>query len=547
MEIDSITDCDLRITNILTQNLVNVTAMRSNFPIFQFSNFPIPYILIFNRKYFLLLIAFITSGNLFAQKKTKIEILNADVLTAEVVNKQEVRKLKGNVQLKQDDVLMFCDSAYLFTAKNSLTAYNNVRITQGDSLTLTGNRLDYDGNKKYAIVKENVVLQDRQMTLTTDRLDYDMNKKVAFYLNGGTMTDAENRLYSKRGYYHSKSRDLFFRKEVELINPQYTMNCDTLQYNIITRKAFFHGPTTIKSANDFIYCETGWYNTSKNLAQFGKNAFLNSGSQYLYGDSLYYNRNKDFGKAVGNIRVIDTVENLLIEGQYAEHFSKLRKTFITKKVLVTKGFEKDSMFMTGDTIRSAYDTSGKYRILYGYNHVKVYNKDFQAACDSLIYSFVDSTMDLRIDPVFWFGVYQGTAENILVHTSQNNVTRVDLNQKSFILNREDSLRYGQVKGRNMVGLFRENALYQIDVNGNGESIYYVRDDDSAYIGMNKIASSNIKIGVKEQKVTRINFMQDPDAVLYPIKEADPAEFRLQGFRWRASERPLNVEALRPQL
>ena len=469
------------------------------------------------------------------------------MLTAEVINKQEVRKLKGNVQLKQDDVLMFCDSAYLYTAKNSLTAYNNVRITQGDSLTLTGNRLDYDGNKKYAVVKENVMLQDRQMTLTTDRLDYDMNKKVAFYLNGGTMTDAENRLYSKRGYYHAKSRDLFFRKEVELVNPQYTMNCDTLQYNIITRKAFFHGPTTIKSQNDFIYCETGWYNTSKNLAQFGKNAFLNSGSQYLYGDSLFYNRNKSFGKAVGNIRVIDTSENLLIEGQYAEHFANTKKTFITKKVLVTKGFEKDSLYMTGDTIRSAYDSTGKYRILRGYYHVKVYNKDFQAACDSLIYSFVDSTMDLRKDPVFWFGVYQGTAENILVHTSQNNVTRVDLNQKSFILNREDSLRYGQVKGRNMVGHFRENALYQIDVNGNGESIYYVRDDDSAYIGMNKIASSNIKIGVKEQKVTRINFMQDPDAILYPIKEADPAQFRLQGFRWRASERPLNVEALRPEL
>ena len=498
-------------------------------------------------KCFLLLIFILSVNQVSAQKKTKIEIVNSDLLTAEKIKNKEVRKLKGNVQLKQDDILMFCDSAYLYTETNSLTAYDNVRITQGDSLTLTGKRLDYDGNKKYAIVKENVVLQDRQMTLTTDRLDYDMSKKVAFYLNGGTMTDAENTLTSKRGYYHSKSHDLFFRKDVELINPKYTMNCDTLQYNIVSKKAIFHGPTTIQSEQDYIYCETGWYNTDKNLAQFGKNAFLNSGSQYLYGDSLYYNRNKSFGKAVGNIRIIDTSERLVIEGQYAEHFQNTRKTFITKQVLVTKAFEKDSLFMTGDTIRSAYDSTGKYRILRGYNHVKVYNKDFQAACDSLIYSFVDSTMDMRNDPVFWFGVYQGTAEQILVHTSQNNVTQVDLNTKSFILNKEDSLRYSQVKGRNMVGRFFDNELYQIDVNGNGESIYYVKDDDSAYIGMNKIASSNIKIGVKEQKVTRINFMQDPDAILHPIKEVNPLDFRLQGFRWRAAERPESKAALRPKI
>jgi lipopolysaccharide export system protein LptA len=440
--------------------------------------------------------------------------------------------------------MMYCDSAWFYVDKNSVTAYNNVRIVQGDSTTLRGNRLDYDGNRKYAIVKENVSLQDGQMTLTTDRIDYDMAKKTAFYVNTGKMTDGDNILYSKKGYYYQEAHNLFFKKDVELINPQYHMTCDTLQYNIRSKKAFFHGPTNIVSSGDRIYCESGWYNTGTNKAVFGKNTWLNSGSQYLYGDSLYYDRNKGYGQARTNIRVLDTVEHLLIEGQYAEHFETTKKTFITKQVLATKGFKEDSMYMTADTLRSEYDTSGVYRILRGYKHARIYNNSFQAAADSIVYSATDSTIDMHHSPIMWFGVYQSTADHIKIYTQNNEIVRADLDENAFMLNPEDSLRYSQVKGRNMTGLFRNSELYQVDVNGNGESIYFVRDDDSLYIGVNKIVSSNIRIGVANRKISRINFMQDPDANLLPIKTTSPNELKLSGFLWRGEERPKSKEELR---
>src|SRR5205823_8647344 len=99
---------------------------------------------------------------------------------------------RGNVGFKQEGITMHCDSAYFYDTKNSLLAFGNVVINQGDSAVMRGSKLDYDGNKKYAIVKENVSLTDGKMSLNTDRLDYDREHGVAFYLNGGTMKDRKS-------------------------------------------------------------------------------------------------------------------------------------------------------------------------------------------------------------------------------------------------------------------------------------------------------------------------------------------------------------------
>jgi lipopolysaccharide export system protein LptA len=473
----------------------------------------------------------------------KIEIQHASTLHAVSKHGQEEQHLNGNVVFRQGDVTMSCDSAIFYSGKNKVNAFGNIDINQHDSVHLYGQQLDYDGNTKYAIVRKDVRMTDRKMVLTTDRLDYDMQKKEAFYTSGGVLTDDENRLTSQVGYYFSESKDMYFKKDVVLTNPKYTMNCDTLQYNVLSRKAIFHGPTTIKSDKDLIYCETGWYHTLKNVAQFGKNAFLQSGNQQLFGDSMYYDRKRGYGRAINNIRVVDTSEKLIVHGNYAEHFENEKKTYITRNVLVSKGLEKDTLFLTSDTVRSQYDTSGKYRILRAYQHVRVYNPQFQAVCDTLIYSFVDSTMDLRVDPAFWFGGYQSTADRILIHTHHNRITQADLTNNSFMASKEDSLRYSQIKGRNMIAHFANNELKVVDVNGNGESVYYVKDDKKAYIGVNKINSSNIKIGVKDRKIDRINFIKDPDAVLTPIKKADPRDLKLKGFKWRGSEQPKSLEDL----
>ncbi len=480
-----------------------------------------------------------------AQQKVQVEINRADELSSAKRDGRDILLLKGSVAFRQADVLMYCDSAYQFKETNSLTAYGHVHIIQNDSINLYGDKLDYDGNTRYAIVYNNVTLQEGKMTLKTDRLDYDMANKKAFYTNKGVMHDVENHLTSQRGYYYPRTHDMYFSQNVVLVNPSYILTADTLQYNTLSKKTFFHGPTNIVSKKDFLYCETGWYNTINNTAEFGPNSYMKTDSQYLFGDSLYYDRNKSFGKAIGHVRMIDSSEKMLIEGGYAEDYGKSSKTFVTQHVLATKGLQKDSMYLTADTLKSGYDSTGKYHILHAFQHVRIYNKQFQAKCDTAIYSFVDSTIDMRIDPIMWFDKYQATSKRILVHTKNNRVYKADFLQNAFLIMPEDTvnLRFSQVKGRDMYGHFKDNELNVVDVIGNGESIYYVKDESKKYIGVNKIVSSNIRIGVKDRKISTISFIKSPDADLLPVPTVGTQEGRLPGFKWRTSEKPKSKEDL----
>ena len=54
----------------------------------------------------------------------------------------------------------------------------------------------------------------------------------------------------------------------------------------------------------------------------------------------------------------------------------------------------------------------------------------------------------------------------------------------------------------MICHFAHNQLYRIDVNGNGQTVYYARDKDDL-IGVNVAQSSDLVITVKDNKPDNI--------------------------------------------
>jgi lipopolysaccharide assembly outer membrane protein LptD (OstA) len=151
------------------------------------------------------------AGLLLGQKVTRIEILNAELTAFDQKIGKDARKLLGNVQLKHEDVVMSCDSAYFYPATFSVDAFSNIRIVQGDTMTLTGDFLHYDGNTKLAEVRNNVKLVNNESTLLTDYLNYDRESKLAYYLGGGILTREDNRLTSEKGFFHLTRRSIFSR------------------------------------------------------------------------------------------------------------------------------------------------------------------------------------------------------------------------------------------------------------------------------------------------------------------------------------------------
>jgi lipopolysaccharide export system protein LptA len=471
----------------------------------------------------------------------QIEIVHANSIEFDKKINNTAKKLMGEVEFKHENTIMFCDSAYFYSEKNMIDAFGHVNIHKGDTLHLYGDLLNYNGNTKLAQVRKKVKLIDKEITLTTEYLDFKIAEDIGYYTNGGKIVNAENTLTSKTGYYFAKQKLFYYRTNVVIVNPEYTIKSDTLKYNTVTRTAFFFGPTNIISKANFIYCENGWYNTHTNISQFNKNAYLKSGKQLIKGDSLYYERNNGLGKAFRHIRIIDSTQQVIITGNYALYTEKPQYSMITDSAVFMqysdKDTIKDTMYVHADSLKSISDSLDKEKTIRAYFHVKIFKSDMQGKCDSLTYTTADSTIRMFVKPVLWSNENQMTSEYTELHLANKKPNTINFYNNSFIISKDDTGKFSQIKGRKMIGYFKNDELYKVTVNGNGQTVYYLKNDKDSIIGVNKAESSDLVIYRENKKINKIVFLTKPDAVLYPLEKAPAEELKLRDFKWYTLSRP----------
>lgn len=471
--------------------------------------------------------------------QTQIEILSSDELSYD----SEIGKYQrciGNVKFKQDNVYMDCDSAYFYEDENKIEAFSNIYVRQKDTLNLWGDYILYNGNTRMAVVKKNVRLTDGKMELKTEQLDYDLNSKVAYYTTGGKIKNGNDRLSSRVGRYYSRSKTFFFKDSVKLNNPEYTMDSDTLRYISDTKVAYFYGPTYIKSDENTIYCEYGWYNTDNNKSQFSKGSYIEGKNNKLWADSMEYDRNTGFGEAFGNIKMTDTIENILITGAYGSYKRLENITLITGNPMAISYSDDDTLYLKADTFIDQIDTANK-RALTAFKRVRVYRSDMQSLADSLEYNFTDSTIVFFGNPILWTDKSQITGDTIWVFRSHKGIDSLHARSNGFIIEEDLNGLYNQISGRSIVAFFKEKKLKKVNVDGNGASIYYALEEEKQYSGVNSIVCSSMVIRMDEEnKVDRITFITQPKATFYPLEAFPIGKSKLEGFMWHTDKRPIKA-------
>ncbi|MGM0473210.1 MAG: OstA-like protein [Bacteroidota bacterium] len=482
------------------------------------------------------------AGSLLGQKVTRIEILNAELTAFDQKIGKDARKLLGNVHLKHEDVVMSCDSAYFYPATFSVDAFSNIRIVQGDTMTLTGDFLHYDGKTKLAEVRDNVKLVDKESTLLTDYLDYDRESKLAYYLGGGTLTREDNKLTSEKGYFYLDTEIFIFTGSVVIVNPDYTIHADSLRYDTGTEISYFYGPTEIFNEERYIYCENGWYDTENDISFVTDHAYLEEEGRTLRGDTLYYEAEEGFGRARSNVEMVDTAENMILRGHYGLYYRESDFAMITDSALMIQVEDTDTMYVHADTLRSLQnpDMEEKSRILRAYYRVKIFRSDLQAMCDSLEYVEADSVFKFFGEPVLWSDENQLTASQIEVVMKDQQLHRMYLNGTALVVSRKDSAKYDQMRGKEMTGYFTGNDLMKIDVRGNGQTIYYAEDQD-VIVGANKTFCSDLVIYLRDNKIARVNYTKKPDGTYYPLELFPQEEALLADFKWVEQWRPLTYQ------
>ena len=486
-------------------------------------------------------------GNLCAQNesnKTQVTIKQADRLYRDD-RVSDAQVLQGNVIFEHDEALMYCDSALIFQEDNSLEAYGNIKINQGDTISITGDSLFYSGDEKLAKLRGNIFFKEKDLKLTTNILNYDLNSGVATYHSGGTIVSSENsnKLSSKTGTYNSKTETLFFKDSVRLINPEYTIESDTLTHNTLSEISYFHGPTFIRSDENLIYCKHGWYDTQNEISSFWNNTYIISKEQKLEGDSIYYDRNIGIGEAYGNVQITDTINSVIINGDIAINDEKNDSSLVTGNAIFTQIEDLDTLYLHADTLTFKIDSVTKSQSFRGFHNVVLFKKNLQAKCDSIVYNEKDSIMHLFIDPIIWSDENQLTGETITLKTIGGNISNMFINYDALIVSEVDKNNYNQIKGKTITGYFKDNQLDQIFVKGNGETIYFLGNEGEPATDMNKSICTNIKIKLDSSQIQTINFITDPSSNMSPISSLSEKEKKLEGFHWKISDRPRSREDL----
>jgi len=484
----------------------------------------------------ILIIFCILSFSSLAQGK-RIQIIHSDNSSIDEVRLPGATILLGNVVIRHEGIKLQCKKAVHYKNQNFIKAFGDVVLNQGDSIVQTSQYTEYNGDNQKALSWGNVVIKDSKMTLSTDTLNFDRNRQVLYYKYGATIKDSANVLTSNTGNYYLENNKFQAVSDVVLTNPEYVLESNHLDYYTDSGRAYLYGASTITSEENLIYCEKGFYDTKQNVSHFTRNARIEFDQKEIKADSLFYNRNKGFASASNNIVMIDTMNHVVLKGNYAEFFEKVDSAFVIKKALAITNTNKDSLFMHGDTILATGEPDN--RIIRAYHAVKFFKSDLSGKCDSIHSNQGSGLTQMFRSPVLWSNKSQITGDTIqlLNNTTTNKLDSLKVLRNAFIIDK-DSIGFNQIKGRDLLGKFEENDLRYINIIGNSEVIHFVRDEEQALIGIEKTSCSEIQFVLRDGKIESSKFINQPDGQTYPPSMLPVNARKLRGFIWRDSEKPL---------
>jgi lipopolysaccharide export system protein LptA len=548
-----------------------------------------------NTKRLILFIAiFGISWNVFAQKplntpiergpKSKIELIRADSLVGDNLG-APTRTFYGNVRFLHRGVYLNCQKAIHNAGTNNLIAYGKIFINQGDTLTITGDTLYYDGNTRLAEIHgKKVVLKDKQTVLESRRLDYNLNRDLAYYPFPGIIYQDSVTLSSNSGYYNTSSKVFNYYGNVEILHTDFVLCTDTLYYDSNSKRADFKSPTTITSDDGILKAREGYYFTDSKKSRFYGRSFVENEKYTLEADTLDFDMSREEGFGIGNVEFFMKSDSLFLNGDYGEKRSDQGFTKLSGNALMRSVSKSDTLFLSADFIiafnsidsvihknqnlsdslsttdsthsappliqitsdRQPNDSTGKDKIefLIADKNVKVYRNDFQALCDSLNYNLVDSVITFIRKPIIWSNDNQLEGDTIEVYMKNDKINTMFLRQRSFVIAQDSVSNFNQIKGREIIAFFDEQtSIRRVEVEGNGESIYYALDDSNKIIGLNRVECSKMTLNFINRKVKRISFLGNPDSRLIPPVEINSNDMQLEGFDWKILQKPTKKDVL----
>lgn len=475
-------------------------------------------------------------------KGERVYLLHADELRYDMFGRNpDAQIVKGKVSFMHQGGHLTCDSAYFYQGTNSVKAFGHVHYRQGDTLSLTCERAEYDGMMQMMHARRNVVLHHRRQTLKTDSLDFDRLYNMANFFDGGTLIDGKDRLVSDWGEYHTETREAKFVFNVKLRSGKDVVTTDTLYYDVPTSTAHMVGPSKIVSGSSVVHTEDGYYDTKTDKAKlFGRSTLVDK-DKSITGDSLYYVKNGE-STGYGNVVYVDKKNKNSLTCNYLRYNEKTGMGFATKRPVAIDYSQKDTLWMHSDTMRIYtfnINTDSVYRKVHAYPHVRAFRNDMQAICDSLVFNSKDSCMTMYKDPVIWNANRQMLGEEIRAYMADSTIRFAHvIGQALSIEQMPDSVHYNQITSSEMKSYFKKGEMKMTEAIGNVQTVYYMTNDkDSSLVGLNYLETDTMRMYLGAARKLDKIWTNKFTSTMYPITQVPPAKYKLPNFAWFEDLRP----------
>ncbi len=473
-----------------------------------------------------------------------------------------IQSLFGHVKLQSDKTFFYTDSLAMNHKDNFIEAFGHVHINDKDSTDIYSDYMKYYVDTKKIIFQKNVELKDGKGTLSTGELHYDMNMHVGDYYNNGKVVNKGTTVTSTEGTYYADSKDVYFKKKVKLKDPAYELTADSLLYNSERQFATFITNTyIIDSTGRTIKTSDGFYDLKNHRAQFGKRPTITDKGETITADSIHFDDSSGISTARGHAVFNDTVQNLTLISDLMIANKKANTFLATEKPLIILKQDKDSIYITGDTVYSARipdsvlrtpdsiqgvaitrtaknPNDSSLRYLQIYHHVRIFSDSLQAVADSVYYSGLDSIFRLYTNPIAWAGGYQVTGDTMFLFTKNKKPDRLYVFENSLVVGKTYTNMYNQIKGNTLNGYFKDGVIDYMRSKGSAEAVYFIKDDSMALVGVNRVNKADvIDMIFLNKQLNKVVLRQDADGTMYPIKKVNLDDMRLRNFKWLDERRP----------
>lgn len=475
-------------------------------------------------------------------KGDRVYLLHADELRYDMYGSNpDAQIVKGKVSFSHQGAHLTCDSAYFYQNSNSVKAFGHVHFKQGDTLSLTCDRAEYDGMMQMMHARNNVVLHHRRQVLRTDSLDYDRLYEMANFFEGGTLIDGKDKLVADWGEYHTKTREAKFVYNVKLRSGKDVVTTDTLYYDVPKSKAHMVGPSKIISGGSVVHTKNGFYNTKNDQAQLFDRSTLEDKDKTITGDSLYYVKNGE-SYGYGNVVYVDKKNMNSLHCNYLRYNEKTGYGFATRNPVAIDYSQKDTLWMHSDSMKIYtfhINTDSVYRKVHAFHKVRVYRTDVQAVCDSLVFNSKDSCMTMYKDPIVWNANRQLLGEVIKAYMNDSTIRMAHvIGQALSIDEMPDSVHFNQVTSKEMKAYFENGQARMGESIGNVQTIYYLTNDkDSSIVGLNYMETDTMRMYLSPERQLQKIWANKSVGTFYPITQVPPSKVKLPNFAWFDDIRP----------